>query len=140
MLVWQSKSKNPPVSGMTVFGSGYWFDCGCLALLCVSLCTLFPYENHAQLGGGSDAERLMSTLAYGWVERCNDIVSCRTTQLQDKCSLVFSVLILQCICLMNYYEHVECLNECICFHCIFICYTSAYVLLPSMHLCLCSRG
>ena len=43
--------------------------------LCVSL--LFPSAlwNHAQLEGGSDAERLMSTLAYGWVEHCNDIAS-----------------------------------------------------------------
>ena len=31
--------------------------------------------NHAQLGGGSAVERLIRTLAYGWVERCNDIDS-----------------------------------------------------------------
>ena len=39
---------------------------------------MFPYslENHAQLGGGSAAERLRSTLAYGWVERCSDIAGC----------------------------------------------------------------
>ena len=44
--------------------------------LCVSL--LFPYslENHAQLKGGSAAERLRSTLAYGWVERCSDVAGC----------------------------------------------------------------
>ena len=76
MLAWLSKSKNPYVSGMTVFGCGYWFDYGCLALLCVRLCPLVPFGNHAQLGGGNDAERLRSTLAYGWVECCNDIASC----------------------------------------------------------------
>ena len=39
---------------------------------------MFPYslENHAQLGGGSVAERLKSTLAYGWVERCSDVAGC----------------------------------------------------------------
>ena len=43
--------------------------------LCVSL--LFPSAlwNHAQLRGGSDANRLMNTLAYGWVERCSDVAS-----------------------------------------------------------------
>ena len=37
---------------------------------------VIPCGNHAQLGGGSVAERLMSTLAYGWVERCSDVASC----------------------------------------------------------------
>ena len=37
---------------------------------------LIPWGNHAQLEGGSAAERLMSTLAYGWVERCSDIAGC----------------------------------------------------------------
>ena len=42
-----------------------------------------PYSlgNHAQLGGGSVAERLMSTLAYGWVERCSDVAGCGPTSL-----------------------------------------------------------
>ena len=30
-------------------------------------------------GGGSVAERLMSTLAYGWVESCSDIAGCGTS-------------------------------------------------------------
>ena len=38
---------------------------------------LIPCGNHAQLGGGSVAERLMSTLAYGWVECCSDVAGCR---------------------------------------------------------------
>ena len=108
MLVWRSKSKNPPISGMTVFGSGYWFDCGCLALLCVSLCTLFPYENHAQLEDGSDAKRVRSTLAYGWVERCNNIASCGEASLEDK---YLCVNLCIRICLMKYDEHVNVLNE-----------------------------
>ena len=51
------------------------------------------WRNHAQLGGGSVAERLISTLAYGWVECCNDVASCGTTQLQDKYLLLFVCLI-----------------------------------------------
>ena len=35
---------------------------------------LIPCGNHAQLGGGSYAEILRSALAYGWVERCSDVV------------------------------------------------------------------
>ena len=88
MLAWLSKSKNPPVSGMTMFGCGYWLDNRCLALLCVSLCPLVPRGNHAQLGGGSDAERVRSTLAYGWVERCSDIASCEEASSQDKYSCI----------------------------------------------------
>ena len=65
-------------------------NCVCMVLLCVSL--LFPSGlwNHAQLEGGSDAERLMSTLAYGWVERCSNITSCGPTSLQDHYSCVFT--------------------------------------------------
>ena len=47
--------------------------------------------NHAQLGGGSDAKRLMSTLAYGWVERCIDVASCGPTSFPDKYSYVFNL-------------------------------------------------
>ena len=97
MLAWLSKSKNPSISGLIVFGCGYWLDSRCLALLCVSQCPLVPCGNHAQLGGGSDVERVRSTLAYGWVERCNDIASCGTAS-----SLKISILcydIFQCICL-----------------------------------------
>ena len=32
--------------------------------------------NHVHLRGGSDAERVRSTLAYGWVECCSDIAGC----------------------------------------------------------------
>ena len=37
--------------------------------LCVSLFDPYTLGNHAQLDGGSVADGLMSTLAYGWVER-----------------------------------------------------------------------
>ena len=90
MLAWLSKSKNPYVSGMTVFGCGYWIDCGCTVLLCVILYSLVPCGNHAQLGGGSDAERLMKTLAYVWVECCSDIASCGPASFQDKYSCVIT--------------------------------------------------
>ena len=90
MLAWLSKSRNPFVSGLTVFGCGYWIEFGCLVLLCVNLCSLVPCGNHAQLRGGSGAERLRSTLAYGWVEHCNDIASCREASSQDKYFLVLN--------------------------------------------------
>ena len=68
-------------------------------VVCVC-CSLIPCGNHAQLKGGSGAKRLMSTLAYGWVERCSDIASCGAVHLQGKCSLVFSVFnFCNCICL-----------------------------------------
>ena len=86
MLSWLSKSKNPPVSGLTVFRCGYWLENRCLALLCVILCPLVPYGNHAQLGGGSDVERVRSTLAYGWVECCSDIAGCG--ELHSKISIL----------------------------------------------------
>ena len=47
--------------------------------------------NHAQLGGGSGVEILISTLAYGWVERCSDIAGCGTTLFRDKYSYVFNL-------------------------------------------------
>ena len=53
-----SKSKNPSVSGLTVFGCDCWLDCGCMVLLCVSLCSLVPCGNHARLEGDSGAKRL----------------------------------------------------------------------------------
>ena len=90
MLAWLSKSNNPSVSGLTVFGGGYWLDSGCLALLCVSLCPLVPCGNHAQLEAGNDAKRVRSTPAYGWVEHCSDIASCKEASSQDKYSCILS--------------------------------------------------
>ena len=43
--------------------------------------------NHSQIGGGSGVEKLINTLAYGWVEHCNDIASCGTSYSQDNYSL-----------------------------------------------------
>ena len=64
---------------------------------------LIPYGNHAQLEGGNAAERLMSALAYGWVERCSDVAGCGTNLFQDK-----YLCVNLCIsnCLMKYDEHV----------------------------------
>ena len=45
--------------------------------LCVSLLVPYSLRNHAQLGGGSVADKLRSTLAYGWVERCSNVAGCR---------------------------------------------------------------
>ena len=55
-----------------------------LAWLHLVIFLAIPCGNHAQIGGGSAAERLMSVLAYGWVERCNDVASCGTNSLKDK--------------------------------------------------------
>ena len=66
---------------------------------------LIPWGNHAQIGGGSDADRLMSTLAYGWVERCSDIVGYRTIFAFKISIIVFKSLHLHLI--MNYNEHVN---------------------------------
>ena len=51
---------------------------------------LIPSGNHAQLEGGSVAKILMSTLVYGWVERCSDVANCGPTYFPDKYSLVFN--------------------------------------------------
>ena len=91
----------------------------------VFYCSLFLGENHAQLKGGSVAERLNNALAYGWVERCSDIVGCGTSFFRDKYSPVFYFC--NCICFMNYYEHVECLYEWLCFRYMLIIYTFVYI-------------
>ena len=77
--------------------------------LCVSLLVPYSLENHAQLGGGSVAERLGSTLAYGWVECCSDVASCGMNSSKDKYYCLFH-LYNYIYCLMDYDEHVECLN------------------------------
>ena len=65
----------------------------------------YPWRNHAQLGGGSVAERLMSTLAYVWVERCSDVVGCGIIhqKISNLGCFVFAIYI---YCIMNYDEHV----------------------------------
>ena len=81
--------------------------------------------NHAQLGGGSAAERLMSALTYGWVEFCSDVAGCGTRLFQDKYFLC--VIYANVFCLMNCDEHVECFDECICFR----------YILHVLHICVC---
>ena len=58
-------------------------------------CTLAMYESASvplfleeimPSSGGGVAERLMSTLAYGWVERCSNIAGCGTSSSQANCS------------------------------------------------------
>ena len=89
--------------------------------MCMNLLFLSSLWNHAQLGGGSGAKRLMRTLDYGWVERCSGVASCGTSQLQNKYLLLFL-----CLISANYlfYELIwagwmfACLNGCYCFQCI----------------------
>ena len=93
--------------------------------LCVSLLVLLiPWENHAQLGGGSAVERLMSTLAYVWVEHCIDIAGCGMSFTSKISILVFNSLYLHLI--MNYNEHVNewngLLPMCVKYLCICACY------------------
>ena len=52
----------------------------------MSLLVSFSLGNHAHLGGGNVAERLRSTLAYGWVEHCSDIAGCG--ELHSKISIL----------------------------------------------------
>ena len=78
--------------------------------LCVSLLVPYSLENHAQLGGGSVAERLRSMLAYGWVERCSDVAGCRMSSYKISNLVYFTSVFLFTI---NYHdEHVECLYDC----------------------------
>ena len=73
--------------------------------LCVRLLVPYSLENHAQLGGGSIAERLRSTLAYGWVERCSDIAGCGTSSYKISNLIYLTSAILFTI--DDYDEHVE---------------------------------
>ena len=66
---------------------------------------LIPWEDHAQLGGGSVAGRLRSTLAYGWVERCNDVAGCGTSSYKISNLVYFTSAILFTV--NDYDEHVE---------------------------------
>ena len=86
---------------------------------------LIPCGNHAHIGGGSYVEILRSTLANVWVERCSDLVGCRTSFFQDKYFLC--VISTTVFCLMNCDEHVECLMDVFAstIYCMF--YTSVYV-------------
>ena len=76
-------------------------------LLCVIM--LFPSSlwNHSQLGGGSDAERLMSTPAYGWVEHCSDVAGCGTISYKISNLAFFTSAIIFSVNECD--EHVECL-------------------------------
>ena len=66
---------------------------------------LISCGNHAQLEGGRFAERLMSTLVYGWVERCSNIAGCGVSFASKISILVFKSLYLHLS--MNYNEHVN---------------------------------
>ena len=57
-----------------------WMGFDMYLAMCVSLLFFSSLWNHARLRGGSDAESLTSTLAYGWVERCSDVASFGTTK------------------------------------------------------------
>ena len=77
--------------------------------LCVSLLVPYSLENHAQLGSGNVAERLRSTLAYGWVERCSDVAGCGTSSYKISNIVYFTSAIM--FSFNECDEHVECLFE-----------------------------
>ena len=56
--------------------------------LCVSLLFRSSLWKSCPAWGWQWCIGLMSTMAYGWVERCSDIASCGATQFQDKCFFV----------------------------------------------------
>ena len=96
--------------------------------MCVSMVFLSSLWNHARVGGDSDAKSLTSTLAYGWVEHCNNVASCETTQSQDKYLLLFFLTYL-CICISFnklWWTHGM-LVWLICF---------CYIIATIMHLCI----
>ena len=72
-----------------------------LPWLCVSLLVPYSLKNHAQLGGGSVAEILRSTLAYGWVEQALYKIS---NFGYFTSAILFTV--------NDHDEHVDCLYEC----------------------------
>ena len=73
--------------------------------LCVSLLVPYSLENHTQLGGGNVAERLRSTLAYGWVERFSDIAGCATSSYKISNLVYFTYAVLFTV--NDYDEHFE---------------------------------
>ena len=73
--------------------------------LCVSLLVPCSLEDHAQLRGGNVTERLRSTLAIGWVERCSDVVGYGTSSYKISNLVYFTSAILFAV--NDYDEHVE---------------------------------
>ena len=78
-------------------------------LICVSLCPLVRCGNDAHLKGGSDVERVRSTLSYGWVERCSDVAGCETNYYKISNLVHFTSAIIFSINECD--EHVEFLYE-----------------------------
>ena len=95
---------------------------------CVILLVHYSSWNHAQIKGGSVAERLKSMRAYGWVECCSDVAGCgASSSLKDKYSW------LSHLCSYIYYfmrndEHVECWNVYVCFRWMLSNYVSLCVI------------
>ena len=75
--------------------------------LCVSLLVPYSLGNHAQLGGGGIAEIFRSMLAYGWVERCNDVAGCGRVLHKISNLAYFTSAIIFSVNECD--EHVECL-------------------------------
>ena len=86
-----------------------WLNCVpllcCYSLLCVILLVPYSLGSHAQLGGGSVAERSKSTLAYGWVERCSDVAGYGMSSYKISNLVYFTSAILFTV--NDYDEHVE---------------------------------
>ena len=61
-------------------------------------------RNHAQLEGGGVAERLMSMLAYGWVERCSDVAG--SGRILFKISILDYFVSTFILLINEYNEHV----------------------------------
>ena len=73
--------------------------------LCVSLLVPCSLGSHSQLEDGSIAERFRSMIAYGWVERCSDVASCRMSSYKISNLVYFASAILFSV--NDYDEHVE---------------------------------
>ena len=73
--------------------------------VCVSSFVPYSLGNHAQLGGGTIAERFRSMLAYGWVEHCSDVAGCGMSSYKISNLVYFTSAILFTV--NDYDEHVE---------------------------------
>ena len=79
--------------------------------LCVSLLVPYSLGDHAQLGGGSIAERFRSKPAYGWEERCSDVAGCGTSYYEISNLVYFtSIIPLMLMIMMNMLN--ACMNVC----------------------------
>ena len=116
-----------------------------LAVMCplgyVQACNWpLSWRNHAQLGGGSVAERLMSKLAYGWVERCSDVAGCEWILHQEISAAGYSISANFILMLNELMMNMINAGMYVCFHCMIEDKCICVCLISAFEFCLCSWG